>query len=146
MDRIRVDAERFETYEDETGARIVTAAGNVRATMSRQATAERPAQTAIVLADTMTANMDARTLSARGNVVLSTEGRTATGEALEYRWQEGTARIEQVTFREYGISFRAGSLDVQPRRLVVYDAGFSTCGLENPDFEITADRITIIPE
>ncbi len=145
LDRIQVDADRFETYE-ESGARIVTASGRVRATVTGSEGEDAPRTMAVITADVMTANMEARTLSARGNVTILSEMGAASGEALEYRWAEGAGRAENVTFRQYGITFRAGALEIARARQAAYDVEFSTCGLDNPDFLVSADRIEIVPE
>jgi len=62
------------------------------------------------------------------------------------RWAEGAGRAENVTFRQYGITFRAGALEIARARQAAYDVEFSTCGLDNPDFLVSADRIEIVPE
>lgn len=145
VDRIQVFADRYETYLDGEGARIVVAEGNARVIITRRPHPDQPEETATVLADNITANATTRVISAQGNVVVSSEGRTATGDALEYRWEAGSARVEGASFREYGISFRAGAMDFRPGRFAVNDAAFSTCDLDHPDYAVRADRILFVP-
>lgn len=99
---------------------------------------------AIVLtAKTVTVDYATTEVVAQDAVTLQWEGHTATGTSARYNWTAQTGRIDSVQFSEDGMQFRAASLEMLPNRRVMLDATFSGCGLDNPDYVIHAQSVTL---
>lgn len=146
IESIEVLADKVEGHVEPSGAQIIGAVGNARATVTGRPSQGAAPETAVILADSMIADLTARSIVARGGVRIESPRGTVAGDALEYRWEEAAGRAVEVRFRQYGLSFRAGLLELSPERLTARDVEFSTCGLEKPDFLISAHGISIVPD
>ncbi|HEY3265724.1 MAG TPA: hypothetical protein VGM37_02270 [Armatimonadota bacterium] len=141
VSHITLDADTYDTGPD---MNPIQASGHVTAIIT-QPEADGTTLTTTVTADALQADMQAQTLSAQGNVMVVSNDHAAHGDSLEYRWAARTGTVTGVVSRQYGITFRAATLELAPKRQVVVDTSFTACGADDPSYTIHAKRVTIIP-
>jgi len=97
----------------------------------------------VVVARSVRVDFASSVISAEGEVLLREDTHVMRGRSATFNWLNRQGHVDDVTFEEYGISFRALSLDMTPKSRVMRGVVFSGCGLENPDYVVAASSVRV---
>jgi hypothetical protein len=96
-------------------------------------------------ADRIDANLDARTVSAAGNVTVVQGQNQLFADAVDYDLNRGTGSLTNARGQAQGVYFTAQSLRATPGQLVLTNGTFTTCDRPNPDYHVSAREIIVRP-
>ncbi|HEY3413053.1 MAG TPA: hypothetical protein VGM51_08345 [Armatimonadota bacterium] len=143
MDHITVYTDRVESTPDGNALVFSGQSQPVRAEIYRGLPDGKLPPAIVLTAETVTVDYNAGEVVATNSVTLLWDNHVATGSSARYNWTKREGRIETVRFSEDGMEFRAASLEMLPNRRLMLDATFSGCGLDNPDYVIHAQSVTL---
>jgi len=96
-------------------------------------------------ADRIDANLDARTVSAAGNVTVVQGQNRLFADAVDYDLNRGTGSLTNAHGQAQGVYFTAQSLRATPGQLVLTNGTFTTCDRPNPDYHVSAREVILRP-
>ncbi|HOC30679.1 MAG: LPS-assembly protein LptD [Armatimonadetes bacterium] len=121
---------------------IVQASGNVVVTVTA-VTPDGRTETAVMRADSVSADFNAGRVVAQGGVSAEYGGQTIRGQSLSYDWVARSGTVHQVITRVEGVNFRGERLEYSPNLQTMYNVEVSTCGTERPDYRFLAGRVQV---
>ena len=98
---------------------------------------------AVLRADQITADRKSGDVEANGHLSLEQKGRRLEGDALTYNILSQRGTLLNARIREQGLIIRGESIDFSPLDVVARHAYFTTCDKPKPDYNLSADTISL---
>ncbi|MCK8827531.1 hypothetical protein MWH25_07220 [Natroniella acetigena] len=129
-----IDATDYIIFDEQKG--IIEAAGDVVIELKPDS----------IRADQIQIDLNAEIIRAKGNIVLKTEEREMTGEALEYDYRKEEGQVFDSEMEEGQLSFFGEVINIKEDELLLEETYLTSCNKDKPHYRLTAEKITVYPE